>query len=61
MEENVMTKKGMERWRIAQAWGSFSYYDEPRSYYDKEKKDVIFYGQNKKRGRPSAKKNGEQK
>ena len=56
-----MAMKGTEKWRLAQAWGSFSYYDEPRSYYDKEKKDVIFYGQNKKRGRPSAKKNGEQK
>jgi hypothetical protein len=56
-----MAMKGMEKWRIAQAWGSFSYYDEPRSYYDPIKKDVIFYGQNKKRGRPSAKKNDEQK
>ena len=45
-------KKGMERWRIAQGWGSFAYYDEPRSYYDPEKKDAIFYGQNKKIGRP---------
>jgi len=53
MEENVMAMKGMERWRIAQAWGSFSYYDEPRSYYDKEKKDVVMLdpgtGKNTKR------------
>lgn len=34
--------KGTEKWRIAQAWGSFSYYDEPRSRYDAERKDVIF-------------------
>ena len=31
-------KKGIEPWRIAQGWASFNYYDEPRSYYDKEKK-----------------------
>ncbi len=33
--------KGLESWRIRQMWESFSYYDEPRSYYDPEKKDVI--------------------
>ena len=33
--------KGIEKWRIAQAWGSFAYLDEPRSYYDEEKKNVI--------------------
>ena len=54
-----MEKIGLEKWRIAKAWGSFSFYDEPRSYYDPIKKDVIFYGQNKKRGRPSAKNDGE--
>jgi len=53
-------EKGIEPWRIAQGWASFDYYDEPRSYYDKEKKDVIFYGKSKKRGRPSAKKNSGQ-
>lgn len=36
-----MEKKGIESWRIAQMWGSFAYYDEPRSYYDPVKKDVI--------------------
>ena len=45
--------KGIEKWRIAQAWGSFAYYDEPRSYYDAQKKDVIMLdpgtGKNKKR------------
>lgn len=38
-----MIKKKFEKWRIAQAWGSFSYYDEPRSYYDSQKKDVIMF------------------
>ena len=48
----LMPRKTNERvglassWRmtavIAQAWGSFSYYDEPRSRYDAERKDVIF-------------------
>lgn len=52
-------ERGIEPWRIAQGWASFDYYDEPRSYYDKEKKDVIFYGKSKKRGRPSAKKNND--
>jgi hypothetical protein len=41
VEEKMMEKKGTERWRISQAWGSFSYYDEPRSYYDPERKDVV--------------------
>ena len=50
-----MERLGLEKWRIAKVWESFSYMDEPRSYYDKEKVDVIFYGQNKKIGRPSAK------
>ena len=51
-----MERKGLERWRIAKSWGSFAYYDEPRSYYDSNKKDVLFYGKDKKIGRPSAKK-----
>ena len=45
--------KGIESWRIRQMWESFSYYDEPRSYYDTEKKDVIMLnpvtGKNSKR------------
>lgn len=48
-----MERKGLERWRIAQAWGSFNYYDEPRSYYDTQKKDVVMLdpgtGKNTKR------------
>lgn len=46
-------KKGMESWRISQGWASFNYYDEPRSYYDPQKKDVILIdprtGKNTKR------------
>jgi hypothetical protein len=46
-------KTGLEKWRIRQAWDSFSYLDEPRSYYDREKKDVIMLdpgtGKNTKR------------
>lgn len=49
----MMDKKGTESWRIAQGWGSFSYYDEPRSYYDPQKKDVVMLnpgtGKNTKR------------
>lgn len=52
MEEKLM-KAGLEKWRIRQAWDSFSYLDEPRSYYDREKKDVIMLdpgtGKNTKR------------
>jgi hypothetical protein len=56
-----MEKKGLERWRIAKAWGSFAYYDEPRSYYDPTKKDIFFYGKERKIGRPSAKKSCKKK
>ena len=46
-------KTGIEPWRIAMSWGSFQYLDEPRSYYDKEKQDVILInpktGENTKR------------
>lgn len=56
-----MEKIGLERWRIAKSWGSFSYYDEPRSYYDATKKDVYFYGQERKIGRPRAEKNNKKK
>jgi hypothetical protein len=45
--------KGIETWRITQAWASFNYYDEPRSYYDSERKDVVMLdpgtGKNTKR------------
>lgn len=39
--------------RTDKVWNSFHWYDEPRSYYDPEKKDVLFYGDEKKRGRPA--------
>ena len=61
MEENVMEKIGLEQWRIAKAWGSFSFYDEPRSYYDAVKKDVYFYGKERKIGRPRAEKSDKKK
>ena len=52
-----MERVGLEKWRIGMAWKSFSYYDEPRSYYDKEKKEIVLIGmEKKKRGRPRAKK-----
>lgn len=41
------------RMKIAKVWGSFDWYDEPRSYYDPVKKDVFFYGDDKKKGRPA--------
>ena len=44
-----MTRKGAtwmrgdtEDWRVTTAWKSFSYLDEPRSYYDEVRKDVVF-------------------
>lgn len=40
-------------------WESFHWYDKPRSYYDPVKRDVLFYGVEKKRGRPV--KNGAKK
>ena len=61
MEEDVMEKIGLEKWRIAKSWGSFSFYDEPRSYYDPVKKDVYFYGKERKIGRPRAEKGGKKK
>lgn len=39
--------------RTQKVWDSFHWYDEPRSYYDPVKKDVLFYGDEKKRGRPA--------
>jgi len=56
-----MEKIGLEKWRVAKSWGSFSFYDEPRSYYDPVKKDVYFYGEERKIGRPRAKKSDKKK
>lgn len=56
-----MEKIGLEKWRIAKAWGSFAFYDEPRSYYDSTKKDIFFYGKERKIGRPRAKTDGKKK
>ena len=40
-------------YRTNKVWDSFHWYDEPRSYYDPVKKDVFFYGDDKKKGRPA--------
>lgn len=44
-----MERKGLEKWRINQGWASFNFYDEPRSRYDKEKKDIVFIGMERRK------------
>lgn len=39
--------------RVEKLYQSFHWYDKPRSYYDPIKKDVFFYGEDKKKGRPA--------
>ena len=38
-----------DNWRVRLLWESFSYYDEPRTYYDKEKKEIVFIGEKKRK------------
>lgn len=56
-----MEQKGLEKWRIAQGWASFNYYDEPRSRYDEEKKDIVFIGMERRKYTKKQKKSKEPK